>query len=98
MNGDQSPWVDIGPGHSICFREWKSDVRALLLHRHPGKDGCECVSHINLKGSTWNAEFQGHDIGGWDVLSWEPLTLSPSLLCRLCADHGFIHEGKWVPA
>lgn len=35
---------------------------------------------------------------GWDVLSVEPLTLSPSLLCRVCGHHGFITNGKWVPS
>lgn len=34
----------------------------------------------------------------WRVESWDPLTLSPSLLCRICGNHGFIREGKWVPA
>lgn len=33
----------------------------------------------------------------WQVESWEPLTLSPSLLCA-CGDHGFIRAGRWVPA
>ena len=33
----------------------------------------------------------------WTVESWEPLTLSPSLLCH-CGDHGFIRNGQWVPA
>lgn len=33
----------------------------------------------------------------WTVESWEPLTLSPSLLCA-CGDHGYIREGRWVPA
>jgi hypothetical protein len=33
----------------------------------------------------------------WDVLSGEPLTLSPSLLCH-CGDHGYIRDGRWVPA
>ncbi len=31
----------------------------------------------------------------WQVSSWNPLTLSLSLLCH-CGDHGFIREGKWV--
>lgn len=35
---------------------------------------------------------------GWDVLQLDPLTLSPSLLCRHCGHHGFIREGRWVPA
>jgi hypothetical protein len=34
----------------------------------------------------------------WELLSEEPLTLSPSLACRNCGHHGFIREGKWVPA
>ena len=38
----------------------------------------------------------------WQVQSWEPLTLSPSLLCNPvkggCGDHGFIKAGKWVRA
>jgi hypothetical protein len=33
----------------------------------------------------------------WTVESWDPLTLSPSILCG-CGDHGFIKEGRWVPA
>jgi hypothetical protein len=33
----------------------------------------------------------------WTVESWEPLTLSPSLLCA-CGDHGFIRDGRWVRA
>lgn len=34
----------------------------------------------------------------WRVESWDPLTISPSVLCRVCGDHGFIRDGKWVPA
>jgi hypothetical protein len=33
----------------------------------------------------------------WTVESWEPLTLSPSLLCH-CGDHGHIIDGRWRPA
>lgn len=35
----------------------------------------------------------------WEVQSWQPLTLSPSLLSHCaCKDHGFIREGRWVRA
>lgn len=34
----------------------------------------------------------------WTVESEDPLTLAPSLACRVCGDHGFIRDGKWVPA
>lgn len=32
----------------------------------------------------------------WTVESFDPLTLSPSLLCTVCGHHGYIREGKWV--
>lgn len=31
----------------------------------------------------------------WTVESWAPLTLSPSLLCRICGHHGFIRQDRW---
>ena len=34
----------------------------------------------------------------WRVESREPLTLSPSILCRPCGHHGFIREDRWEPA
>jgi len=34
----------------------------------------------------------------WQVQSWEPLTLSPSVLCGTCGDHGFVRDGRWVKA
>lgn len=34
----------------------------------------------------------------WEVISEEPLTLSPSLACGQCGHHGWIRDGKWVPA
>lgn len=33
----------------------------------------------------------------WQVVSWEPLTLTPSLLCLECGDHGFVRGGRWDP-
>ena len=33
----------------------------------------------------------------WAVVSWEPLTLDPSIRCH-CGDHGHVREGRWVPA
>lgn len=34
----------------------------------------------------------------WQVESWDPLTLGPSIRCLRCGDHGFVREGRWVPA
>jgi hypothetical protein len=35
---------------------------------------------------------------GWVVVCLDPLTLSPSVLCRSCGHHGFIRNGRWEPA
>lgn len=34
----------------------------------------------------------------WQLVTEEPLTITPSILCRTCGLHGFIREGRWVPA
>lgn len=34
----------------------------------------------------------------WEVISEEPLTLSPSLACQACGHHGWVRDGRWVPA
>lgn len=33
---------------------------------------------------------------GWTIVSKEPLTVSPSILCHACKSHGFITDGKWI--
>jgi hypothetical protein len=75
------------------------------------KAGCH-VAHVLRPddGQAWCRErgycmgaimFEGQlppgDGSYWQVQSWEPLTVSPSLLCH-CGDHGFIREGRWVRA
>lgn len=34
----------------------------------------------------------------WQVQSEDPLTIHPSILCKTCGLHGFIQQGRWVPA
>lgn len=41
----------------------------------------------------WAANTDGHQ-----VVSQDPLHLEPSLLWRCCGRHGFLRDGKWVPA
>ena len=33
----------------------------------------------------------------WDIVSEDPLTLSPSLACGMCGHHGFVRGGRWEP-
>lgn len=39
-----------------------------------------------------------HDVTGWQIVRTEPLTVVPSLLCTGCGTHGWITDGRWVPA
>ena len=34
--------------------------------------------------------------GSHCLLSEEPLTITPSLVCPECGDHGWIRDGAWV--
>ncbi len=88
--------IDIGEGHAIAYAEWQGET-AGITDWHKKADGTWCSGWVAFRGSKWERGFtQG--ITAWDVLQRDPLTLSPSLLCRTCGDHGFIREGKWVKA
>jgi hypothetical protein len=81
--------IDIGHGISIEVRGVPG-VAAGLDYVHHSPTGARHESHVPFN--------QHGETQGWDVLSTEPLTLSPSLRCRRCGHHGFIRDGRWVPA
>jgi len=103
----RSPDLDLGLDHVLRFTCWKPDrklnpqydgipdvekVGAII--DHPSKvDGSPCSGTI-LFESEVTAKIAPNN-HRWKVESWEPLTLSPSILCS-CGDHGFIRGGKWV--
>lgn len=85
----QGPWEDIGYGVRIQKR-YVDGALGGVGYKHPRHEGSgDCEGYIAVKPE-W--------ADGWDVLSVEPLTLSPSMRCRACEHHGFIKEGRWVPA
>jgi hypothetical protein len=101
--------LDLGDDHALAFTSWKPDrelnpqyadlpdverVGAIIRHKRP--DGGDCWHGVFFDGAVAQRVFDGRTI--WTVESWEPLTLSPSLLCRICGDHGYIRQGKWVRA
>ena len=103
--------MDLGDGHWLKWYGWAPD-RSIQLNaeRYAGVPDCEkfgaSVPHRKADGSlcdgfvTLDGDVQRTVHPGapkWCVVSWEPLTLSPSLLCH-CGDHGFIRDGKWVRA
>jgi hypothetical protein len=103
--------LDLGDGHTLTFTSWHPDrelnpqyadlpdiEKCGAIVGHPRADGKEgrCWSGIYFDSEAVRRVFGDKQI--WQVNSWEPLTLSPSLLCRECGDHGFIREGKWIRA
>jgi hypothetical protein len=70
-------------------------IGAIVSHRKNG-DSCDGFIYFDVPPAHWfNSESVGKQY--WKVEKWDPLTLSPSLLCH-CGDHGFIREGRWVLA
>lgn len=99
--------IDLGHDRELLFIGWHPDrtlnpqyegiedvekYMAIITHKKP--DGSLCDGAIRFDSPAARALGQAPL---WTVESWEPLTISPSLLCH-CGDHGFIRNGQWVPA
>ena len=104
---DWKPKIDLGNGHWFAFCGWHPDRElnpqyAHLadvekyggIHIHPRPDGNGyCEGSITFDTEAAREISKSHP--RWTVHSFDPLTLSPSLLCRACGSHGFIRNGKW---
>ena len=98
MNADGSDDVltDIGHGVRISVRRYVADPDRPIggvYYEHPRPDGsgtCHGWAAIPDK--------DGWPEHSWTLVSEDPLTLIPSLLCRACGHHGHITDGHWVPA
>jgi hypothetical protein len=55
-------------------------------------------NHVCVGGFQWRRPNATASGAIWTLESLEPLTIAPSLLCMTCGAHGFIRDGKWVPA
>ncbi len=88
--------LDIGDGHKIVVNEYQGETAGVVEY-HRKADGDWCSGWVAFAGSKWAAHFQ-EKIISWQVISRDPLTLSPSILCRACGNHGFIENGKWKSA
>lgn len=78
---------------------------AMIWHRR--QDGTLCHGAITFDTPEVRAVMavRGEERNVWQVESWDPLTISPSVLCCFpldgggtCGDHGFIRAGRWVRA
>lgn len=106
----KEPDLDLGDDHTLRFYGWSPErdinpqydgipdepkAGAVVDHLRP--DGTPCIgSGVHFDTPIMRQVTKDQNM--WQVESWEPLTLSPSLLCRACGDHGFIREGRWVRA
>jgi hypothetical protein len=95
QSSTRSP-LDLGDGHIARFAYYEDEISGCNI-QHKRKDGTDCDGWVPWKGRAWDRSFDGK-ITSWDLVSEEPLTLSPSVLCRACGDHGFVQQGKWVRA
>jgi hypothetical protein len=97
-DGHTLRWVSFAPDRSIAknaetYANVPDDPRcgAIVTHTTDKTETGLCEGYIGLNPAVNTTR------ATWQVESWEPLTLSPSLLCS-CGDHGFIRGGKWVRA
>lgn len=90
--------LDLGDDHTLKYANYEGQDRvgANIAHKRP--DGADCVGWIAFAGRAWANSFSPGAIATWAVESDDPLTLSPSILCRGCGDHGYVRNGKWVRA
>lgn len=101
--------IDLGHEHSIEFVRWAPDrdlnpqyegvpdvekYGATIYHNRP--DGTPCAGFVTFASEAQRL-VEPNRPNTWDVISWDPLTLSPSVLCS-CGDHGFVRDGSWVVA
>lgn len=97
IHGDQE-LVDIGHGVGIAFwYRWPRESNPEpggLIEEHPDQrdPSKRCAGSVSFEGVAQAGR------PAWHVVSMEPLTLTPSLVCTACGHHGWITAGKWCPA
>jgi hypothetical protein len=78
-------------GHDTFMTKAYRDGKWVAIHEWHREGGFYGAGFIPFTG-------RGEWAVSWEVVQEEPLTLSPSLACRHCSHHGWIRDGKWVPA
>jgi hypothetical protein len=79
--------VDLGDSHTL---EWRR-VDGVLYGAN--------VEHLDGDGQPCrNGWIYFGPPDGWTLESEDPPTISPSVLCTACGDHGFVRQGRWLRA
>ena len=90
MTVPEHEWIDAG--HGVQFWVWTEE--GTLYFKHPCPVLGDSAGAIPLDVPQNDHVGQEHK---WQVESWDPITLSPSLQCVACPHHGFIRGGRWEP-
>lgn len=93
--------IDLGNGFSMRYIGWHPE-RDINPQYDDVADVEKCGIIVQCPHGEASVGFNipGHRLfqDRWDVIQWEPLTLSPSIHRLECGCHGFIREGKWISA
>jgi hypothetical protein len=89
MRATESDRIDLGHEHSAVVRYLDGELMG-IAYDHLRPDGQTCIRN------SWLPVERTPD--SWQLVAVEPLHIEPSVLCTACGDHGFIRDGKWVPA
>lgn len=88
---------DIGGGHRVVmFKDDGAISASGLIDYHLKPDGSPCGGSSIRFDLPENLYVPPE--AKWQLISLNPLHLEPSLLCRICGDHGFIRNGRWEKA
>lgn len=111
-DGQPELWdLDLGDDHRLRYVGWYPDREinpqwkhvpdverwgATIAHRDPAT-GDECQGFVTFDGEI-QRQVEPNRTNRWQVESWDPLTLSGSVQCGACADHGWVRSGRWQRA
>lgn len=66
----------------------------VIWHKRPDNgETCGVLIHFMRPLQTSEKEL---DYPIWEVSMMKPLSIHPSIICKVCKDHGFIKEGRWL--
>ena len=91
--------IDIGHGVTLSrighYKGCIQDGVAGYIEEHRNQEGDPCYGSMF---ACKECAPDGRPVWETNGEPIESLTLSPSILCRACGNHGWIRDGKWVPA
>lgn len=88
--------VELGNDVYIVYTDVGGHKPGGLIEYHRTPEGRDCGGSVLFDLDGIRHAFPDRPV--WTVESWDPLTLTPSILCRRCGHHGWIRNGVWESA